>query len=78
MADADNIKREKHAKRSRRLAPDVLNDEGEVERDGEERRLLAVAGPHLQRLIIAALDTGMRRGSYWPSSGTTWTSNGGS
>ena len=62
VADADNIKREKHAKRSRRLAPDVLNDEGEVERDGEERRLLAVAGPHLQRLIIAALDTGMRRG----------------
>jgi integrase len=62
VADSESIKREKHAKRSRRLAPDVLNDKGDVTRDGEERRLLAVAGLHLNRLIIAALDTGMRRG----------------
>ena len=50
IADPETIKREKHAKRSRRLAP------------GEEPRLLAVAPPHLQRLIIAALETGARRG----------------
>jgi hypothetical protein len=36
------IRREKHAQRARRLEP------------GEEDRLLAHAGPHLQRLIIAA------------------------
>ena len=62
VADSESIKREKHAKRSRRLVPDVWNDKGNVEPEGEERRLLAVAGPHLQRLIIAALETGMRRG----------------
>ena len=50
IADSDTIKREKHAKRNRRL---------EI---GEEGRLLAVAPPHLQRLIIAALETGCRRG----------------
>ena len=44
------IRREKHAQRARRLEP------------GEEDRLLAHAGPHLQRLIIAALETGCRRG----------------
>jgi integrase len=62
VADSDTIKREKHAKRNRRLVPDVLNDKGAIEREGEERRLLAVAGPHLQRLIIGAIETGMRRG----------------
>ncbi len=60
--DAETIKREKHAQRNRRLVPDAVNDKGKIERDGEERRLLAVTGPHLQRLIIAALETGMRRG----------------
>ena len=29
---------------------------------GEEEKLLATAAPHLRRIIIAALDTGMRRG----------------
>jgi integrase len=48
--DSDIIKRGKHAKRSRRLEPD------------EEGRLLAAAAPHLQRLIIGALETGARRG----------------
>jgi integrase len=62
VADSESIKREKHAKRSRRLAPDLLDDKGNVTREGEERRLLAVTGLHLKRLIIAALDTGMRRG----------------
>lgn len=62
VADAESIKREKHAKRNRRLAADILNAEGKIEREGEERRLLAVAGTHLQRLVVAALETGMRRG----------------
>src|SRR5688572_8085341 len=60
--DAETIKRGKHAKRHRRLMPDVLNDEGKVEREGEERRLLAVAGAHLQRLVIAALESCCRLG----------------
>jgi integrase len=50
IADSDSIKREKHAKRARRLEPD------------EEGRLLAAAAPHLQRLIVGALETGCRRG----------------
>jgi integrase len=50
IADAEAIKREKHAKRDRRLDP------------GEEMRLLEHAGPHLQRLIIAAIETCCRRG----------------
>jgi integrase len=62
VADSEGIRREKHAKRNRRLAPDVFDDAGKIVREGEERRLLAVAGPHLQRLIIGALETGCRRG----------------
>jgi integrase len=62
VAESETIKREKHAKRSRPLVADVLDDKGKIVHEGEERRLLAVAGPHLQRLIIGALETGMRRG----------------
>jgi integrase len=62
IAEAENIRRERHAKRARRLRPDVLDDEGKIQQDGEERRLLAVASPHLQGLVIGALETGMRRG----------------
>jgi integrase len=62
VAESETIKREKHGKRSRRLVADVLDDTGKIVHEGEERRLLAVAGPHLQRLIIGALETGMRRG----------------
>ncbi len=62
ITDAETIRREKHAKRQRRLAPDLLSNEGKLIREGEESRLLAVAGAHLQRLIIAALESGMRRG----------------
>ncbi|HLG59370.1 MAG TPA: site-specific integrase [Vicinamibacterales bacterium] len=50
VADAEHLKREKHAQRDRRLDA------------GEEGRLLGAAGPHLQRIIIAALETGCRRG----------------
>jgi integrase len=50
ISDDSTLKRTKIAKRHRRLTPDV------------ERRLLAVAGERLQRLIVAALETGCRRG----------------
>jgi len=62
IVDADNLTREKHAQRDRRLEPDVLDDKGKVTQEGEERRLLGVAGPYLQRLIVAALETCCRRG----------------
>src|SRR5262245_65705107 len=51
------------AQRHRRLAPDVVNPKtGKLEHAGEERALLAVAAPQLQRLIIGALETGLRLG----------------
>ena len=64
LADSESVRRESEAsaKRHRRLAPDVLRIDGTVEREGEERRLLAAASPHQQRLIIAALETACRRG----------------
>jgi integrase len=64
IADSETIRHqsEKAARRSRRLAPDAVDDRGNLQREGEERRLLAVANPSLQRLIIGALETGMRRG----------------
>jgi len=49
------LKREKGAQRHRRLLPDVIDKNGKLVEAGEERRLLAVAGPELQRLIIGAL-----------------------
>jgi integrase len=55
--ESDAIKREKHAQRNRRLAA------------GEEDALLTHAGPHLYRLIVAALETGARRGELL---GLTW------
>jgi integrase len=54
--------RRKGARRERRLAPDVLDANGTITQPGEERRLRAVAGPYLQRLIIAALETCCRAG----------------
>jgi integrase len=53
---------EKGDKRERRLLPDVVDSTGKLKTSGEEKRLLAKASPWLQRLIIAALETGMRRG----------------
>ncbi len=49
-AESDALKRGKHAQRHRRLQP------------GDEDRLLANARPHLQRLLIGAIETGARRG----------------
>ena len=48
--ESDVIRRRKEASRRRRLHP------------GEEERLVAAAGPHMQRLIIAALETCCREG----------------
>jgi integrase len=62
--DADNRPhvRSKPVRRARRLEADVIGPDGKVIKDGEERRLLAVANPWMQRLIIAAIETGCRRG----------------
>jgi integrase len=56
------LARRKGAQRQRRLSPDVLDEHGNITETGEERRLLAVAGEWLQRVIIAALETGCRKG----------------
>jgi integrase len=49
--------------RTRRLEPDQTDPKtGDVAREGEERRLLKHAGPHLRALIVAALNTGCRQG----------------
>jgi integrase len=48
--------------RERRLAPDILDESGRLKEAGEERRLLAAAGPHLQALIVAAVESGCRKG----------------
>ena len=45
-----DLKRGKHARRSRRLRPE------------EEARLLAVSAPGLYRLVVAAIETGCRQG----------------
>jgi integrase len=62
--DVDNrpVKRSKTVRRARRLEADVFDADGRLVSAGEERRLLAVANPWMQRLIIAALETGCRRG----------------
>jgi integrase len=63
IAESESIRRTKMAQRHRRLAPDVLHPKtGAIEQAGEERALLAVASPHLQRVIVAALETGLRLG----------------
>jgi hypothetical protein len=53
--------------RTRRLlhcegGADVFDAHRTLVREGEERRLLAVASPASQRLIVGALETAMRRG----------------
>lgn len=58
----DDLRRQKGAKRERRLVPDMLDANGKLKAPGEERRLLEHASPWLQRLIMAALQTGCRKG----------------
>jgi integrase len=48
--DSDVIRRKKEAQRHRRLEP------------GEEDKLLRSAGPHLQAMIVAAIETCSRQG----------------
>jgi integrase len=60
--DSEHLRRYKHAQRNRRLLPDQVDGEGRLIEAGEERRLLAAAGPRLQNLIIAAIETCCRRG----------------
>lgn len=61
IADSEGIKRKKVAQRKRRLAAEAVDPKtGKVLQPSEEAALLAVAGPHLRRLIIAALETGIR------------------
>jgi integrase len=62
IAEAEGLTREKHAQRDRRLVPDVLDEKGKITQEGEERRLMAVASPHLQRLIVGAVESCCRRG----------------
>jgi integrase len=62
ISEDSALKRVKVAQRNRRLAPDVVDKHGKLLEAGEERRLLAAAGPRLQNVIIAALDTCCRRG----------------
>lgn len=62
IADSELIRREKMAQRKRRLEPDVYDTAGKLVRAGEERRLLQFAPDYVQRVIIAALETGCRRG----------------
>ncbi len=64
ISEDSGLKRGKIAQRARRLAPDMLDDKGKLKDPGEERRLLAATAknPGMQRLIIAALELGARRG----------------
>jgi integrase len=62
ISEDSALKRARIAQRNRRLSPDVLDKDGKLKEPGEERRLLAAAGPRLQNLIIAALETCCRRG----------------
>lgn len=62
LDDTSELTREKGARRTRRLLPDRYDEHGRLVEPGEERCLLAVAGPRLQRVILAALETGCRLG----------------
>jgi integrase len=61
--DSD-VRREdlRSAQRHRRLVPDTFNDQGHILIAGEEHRLVEVAPPRLQQLIMAALETCCREG----------------
>jgi integrase len=62
LTEDSALMRTKIAQRSRRLAPDGLDELGRVQTPGDERRLLGAASPRLQRVIIAAVETCCRRG----------------
>jgi integrase len=62
ISEDAEIRRAKVAQRNRRLQPDVLDKDRKIVEYGEEHRLLAAAGPRLQNLIVAALESCCRRG----------------
>jgi integrase len=62
LTEGSDLERRKNAQRKRRLTADVVDAHGKITANGEERQLLAHASPWLQRLIIAAIETGCRRG----------------
>ena len=64
ITEDSTLGRTKIAQRTRRLVADVLDEKGTTKQAGEERRLLdaTTKNPGMQRLIIAALETGCRRG----------------
>jgi len=63
ISEDSSLERTKIAQRTRRLVADVLDDKGQIKEPGEERRLLTATAknPGMQRLIIAALETGSGR-----------------
>jgi hypothetical protein len=64
---------ERAARRSRRLAPDVVDEEGKVTREGEERRLLAMATLCSSDASSARWRPGAARASWRTCYGRTWT-----
>jgi integrase len=62
LTEDSALTRTKIAQRGRRLAPDGLDERGQVQTPGDERRLLGAAGARLQRVIVAAIETCCRRG----------------
>ena len=55
--------------RERRVRRPVMSVE-------EEQKLLSAAAIHLKRIVIAALDTGMRAERFYINSGSTWIFSG--
>jgi integrase len=62
ISEDSALKRSKIAQRARRLLPDTFDADGKLVRLGEEGMLLKHASPRMRLLIIAALETGCRRG----------------
>ena len=59
IVDSETITRQRTAQRTRRLVADVVDPKtGKILQAGEERALLAVAGPHLQpsRAVVRSID----------------------
>lgn len=75
LGEFTSLKRQKHARRDRRIIADELGKDGKAKVAGEERRLLAAATQWLRRLIIAAVETGCRHGESLQGSNVSLQSN---